>query len=257
MKDKAIKQEGVPQRERAVLAQWVIGGSVIGMIIFAAAMIFSAKAGETGIAAEKAFTMVIPLFGTWMGTVLAFYFAGTTYEAANQNVSNLVEQVIDTKLRKISVKEAMIPVAAMQYVTLTSGDDDGSSIKLQEDVINRLKDPVTRLPVLSSGGVAMYIVHQSLVYKYITMKTIEAAKRSQAFDVNGQTLKSFLDFDDMKEMVSRTIAFVSLNDTLADAKNAMERIRDCQDVLVTDDGNRAKPVRGWLTNVDISRQSKA
>ena len=40
--------------------------------------------------------------------------------------------------------------------------------------------------------------------------------------------------------------------TVADAKAAMEQIQGCQDVIVTETGDRVEPVIGWLSNIDIT-----
>jgi len=41
--------------------------------------------------------------------------------------------------------------------------------------------------------------------------------------------------------------------TILDAKNAMEKVKSCQDVFVTQNGSSEEKVIGWLTNVDIVR----
>jgi len=37
----------------------------------------------------------------------------------------------------------------------------------------------------------------------------------------------------------------------------MQQISGCQDVIVTKTGDRAEPMIGWLSNIDISRLSAA
>ena len=54
-----------------------------------------------------------------------------------------------------------------------------------------------------------------------------------------------------------SIAVVSQRATLADAKDAMESTPNCQDVFVTKNGKREKPVVGWLTNVRIAEHARA
>jgi len=60
-----------------------------------------------------------------------------------------------------------------------------------------------------------------------------------------------------RDLIQRTIAFVAQDRTVADAKAAMEQIQGCQDVIVTKTGDRAEPVIGWLSNIDITRLSTA
>jgi hypothetical protein len=70
------------------------------------------------------------------------------------------------------------------------------------------------------------------------------------------TLKDFLDDPEVRNMVSNTLAFVNIKATLADAKAKMEAVSGCQDVFVTEDGTHNTPVKGWLTNVDISKHAQ-
>jgi hypothetical protein len=37
------------------------------------------------------------------------------------------------------------------------------------------------------------------------------------------------------------------------AKEAMEKIKSCQDVFITESGSREEKILGWLTNVDITK----
>jgi hypothetical protein len=71
------------------------------------------------------------------------------------------------------------------------------------------------------------------------------------------TLETFLNFETdgttMQTVVSR-IAFVSQGATLADAKEKMTSVPDCQDVFVTATGQRSEPVLGWITNADIANK---
>jgi hypothetical protein len=39
---------------------------------------------------DKVFSALVPLFGTWAGTILAFYFARENFDSANQSVQRLV-----------------------------------------------------------------------------------------------------------------------------------------------------------------------
>ena len=54
-------------------------------------------------------------------------------------------------------------------------------------------------------------------------------------------------------MFKTSFAVVSEDATLADAKAAMESVRDCLDVFVTKSGTKDEPVLGWVTNVLITK----
>jgi hypothetical protein len=81
--------------------------------------------------------------------------------------------------------------------------------------------------------------------------------KTPPFQVAKLSLKDFLNHKNMEGLVGKTFAFVSISDSLADAKKRMEALKNCQDVFVTDDGSEDKPVLGWLTNIEITKHSKA
>ena len=238
------------QSERSAVARWVIGGGIGALAGLAAVLIIA----DTKEGSKTAFTMLVPLIGTWVGTVLAYYFSGENFQRASDSVSQMVGQVMADKLKTIPVKEAMIARANMSVVALQP-KEDGSNVNLKTELLDRFNDTVTRLPVLDDAGVAKYIIHQSEVFEFVTKKT--AAQTTVApVDVTKLTLKDFLEFNNKAQFVAKTMAFVAIDQTLSDAKAKMEAIPDCQDVFVTDDGDKSKPVRGWLLNVEIAKRAK-
>jgi hypothetical protein len=207
-------------------------------------VLLSLKASE---ASKIAFTMLVPMVGTWMGTVIAYYFTSKNY----QHASEVWGQSGEEKLKSIPVKQAMIPLANMDVVTLPP-KSNGKDFGFQKELLDRFKGRISRLPVLDSSGVAKYIIHESQAFEFVT----EMAKGQSSLSLASLDLKQFLDFGENEKFVSRTMAFVAIDRTLADAKTAMEAVNDCQDVFVTEDGSRDKPVLGWIMNVDIAKRAK-
>ena len=111
---------------------------------------------------------------------------------------------------------------------------------------------VTRIPIFDEKNVVKLVIHQSLLYKFIALKNIEATKVQPSFHYDNATLDEFLDYKNMREL-TESLAFVSTDALLADAKKAMEEKKNCQDVFVTENGKEDEPVKGWLTNVAIAR----
>lgn len=131
-------------------------------------------------------------------------------------------------------------------------DEDGEkNLKIRE-LYNMLEGGVTRIPVYTSIGAVKYVIHQSLLFKFISEKSV-AGTEGQSFSIDKLTLQDFLDDDKMKAMVSGSLAFVPINATLSEAKQKMGETINCQDVFVTDNGDKNEPVRGWLTNIEIVR----
>ncbi len=123
---------------------------------------------------------------------------------------------------------------------------------LVKDLAEIVKPGYTRIPILDHKNIATGVIHQSLLFKYIAEKSIELQKQKKNFDFDNATLEELLNYGEMRALITESLAFVSINATVADAKTAMEQTEDCQDVFVTQGGRKADPVLGWLTNVDIS-----
>jgi hypothetical protein len=139
-------------------------------------------------------------------------------------------------------------------LTIPAGKDDKDV--LFKDVQARLSKKATRVPVLTDQGAVKYIVHQSLIYRFLAEHGIELVRNGNAADIDKLTLAQLIAYDDIKEYVT-AIAAVPLGATVAAAKAEMRRIEKCQDVVITRTGSRGDQMLGWLTNVDIERLSKA
>jgi hypothetical protein len=198
------------------------------------------------------FNTLIPLFGTWVGTVIAFYFSRENFSAAAQSTRELIQQFGDDRLRQTPVDRAWTPASAIRGVTLSQGQSD-ANVTVQQ-LQGLLTDTVTRVPVFENTGAIRYVIHQSMIYKFIAdnrgLRITEAGAERDA------TLADFLGRPDLRTMVTK-IAIVAKNTTLADAKAAMASVDGCQDVFVTATGQRTEQVVGWITNVDIATYSRA
>jgi len=154
----------------------------------------------------------------------------------------------------ISVTEKMIPTNKITSVTVPD-DKSAKDVKLL-DLYHNYAGIVTRLPILDHKGAVQHVIHQSLLYKFICAQSVAGSKSGTAVDLAGLTLEDFLRSPGMGELVTQSIAFVSEHATLDEARSAMEKVQKCQDVFVTEHGDRTEAIKGWLTNVDVGRLSK-
>ncbi len=100
----------------------------------------------------------------------------------------------------------------------------------------------TRVPVLGDGGTPRYIIHLSMIEKFL-------ARRARHGDsIADLTLADLLAVETMEQVFAGSFAVVGPDTSIAAAKAAMNEIPGCQDVFVTDDGTPDRPVLGWLTN---------
>ena len=151
------------------------------------------------------------------------------------------------------VTDLMLGANRITACVLNNGrTEDNVTIK---ELYDLLKGVVTRIPVYDDKGAAKYVIHQSLLFKYISAKSVNTP--SQPIDIATLKLRDFLDFDDMRKAVEKSLGFVSEEATLGDAKKKMEEIEKCRDVFVTKNGKQDERVLGWLTNIEIMKHTRS
>jgi hypothetical protein len=198
------------------------------------------------------FTMLLPVLGTWVGTVLAFYFSRENFAEAAKQTANLVKQLSpDQKLEQIPVVEAMISLedmATAKYI-LSKPED---KVKLWEDIVEGIfnKYDKNRLPILDNAGRVKYVIHRSIIDKFIAEKAI-----SGNADAKNLTLSDMIASDDYRQFAA---AFGTVGKTtkLIAVKQQIDGNRNCSDVFVTEDGTKNSKAVGWITNVIVAEKAK-
>lgn len=187
-------------------------------------------------ATQLVFTAALPLFGTWVGTVLAFYFAKDNLHAATESTIRLRGLSVD----QTPVREIMLPRNAVDVVSLdASATPAGSPLST---VWRLMQPPKSRLrvPVLSADGRLVCIVHESTVRKFADAHKLDLG----AMDAKLADLVN----DPVCGPLVRAAGFVPESATVADARRAMAAVAHCNDVFVTRSGNAEEPIVGWITN---------
>ena len=204
-------------RER--LATIVLLVSILAVGILAAIAIHGDRAQ-----AKDILTMILPMIGTWVGTVLAFYFGKEQLEAATRSVTSIARQLTpDERLRSLSVTEKMIPRSAAYLLT---GNPD--QIKLLEAVAGLDRERKgNRLPVLAVDGSPRCVIHRSTIDRFIALA---AAAGKPAPDLQALTLQDLMADPEFGAKLAKQLRRRSQRaPRLADAKRAMESIPWCQD----------------------------
>lgn len=194
------------------------------------------------------FTLLLPVLGTWVGTVLAFYFSRENFAEAASFMKQLTP---DQKLQEIPVMDTMILLedANTAKLKLEKPEDQ---YKLKDDIIDGLfnKHQKNRLPMIDATGAVKYVVHRSLIDKYIT----EQALAGNAA-VAGATLKDLLDQGGNRKMAT-SFGVVDKAAKLLAVKRQIDSMPDCSDVFVTEGGSPTAKAVGWITNVMVAEKSK-
>jgi hypothetical protein len=230
---------------REWLATIILLVSVLAVAVLAGIAIHSNASQAKDILAT-----ILPMIGTWVGTVLAFYFGREQLEAATRSVTSIARQLTtDEKLSTIGVSEKMIPRSAAYMI-----DQSPAAVRLFEAVASLDRERKgNRLPVLKPNGQPEWVIHRSTIDRFIA-KAAGAGK--SVAELQALTLENLVSDPEFKSRLETSFAVVAQTATLADAKRAMDSMPYCQDVFVTQGGGRTEPVIGWITNVIIEANSR-
>jgi hypothetical protein len=220
---------------RIWLAIGVVGFSVLGITAFCVVALVSAD--DTDQMTERILTAVLPLFGTWVGTVLAFYFARDNFQAATESTLRLQGRSgeLGTPVVDVMIKEKDIVA-----LDLAAGQkpEDLALADLRQKMSDQ-KPPSRRLPIRDAAGAVLYVVHDSTLNAF--------ADKTKAVQPQPTMFGELLADAEYKALVE-AIGFVSEKATVADARKEMGSVKDCNDVFVTPTGKREERASGWLTN---------
>jgi hypothetical protein len=233
---------------RFLLAIIVLGLSIAGVATLAG--IILAKDGQLS-TAQYVLTAVLPLLGTWVGTVLAYF------ESASRSVREMAKQLTPMeKLESIAVKLKMIPRADMVLLNITSSKPL-DEIRVVGDILDTLKQKGrNRLPILDESDHPKYMIHRSMIDKYLARRTIEdglSADELKQLRFKGDLLDKD---EELRKLFETSFATVKEDANLANAKIEMDKKESCLDVFVTKNGTKNEAVIGWLTNLIITESAK-
>jgi hypothetical protein len=271
-------QEKIAKRVSTIV---LIGTCVLGVLGMAMAIINIAN-GDSDEAKEILqilFSAILPLFGTWIGTILASYYSKENLEAANKTVAHLVNSITsDKKLETTKAKDVMIPLAKLFYIEYKTGTDD-KTLNLKTDFLNFLKEKgIQRVILLDENKIAKYVIHKSTIEgfiaeQYFNSQTTATNTPAQPADsppgdeptppTNAGEEAKALTFDDLKTkgdenikaILKDGIKFIKEEANLSDAKVLIKNYVACNDVFITKNGSGNEPVLGWITDKTIAESS--
>ena len=240
-------QVPLPGKTREFLAITFSVVSLLGVVGLGVATIYANE--DQAESAKNVLSTLLPMIGTWVGTVLAFYFSKENFEAAARKVQDIAGQVGQEKLKSVPVQSKMIALDKMFFKT--DPIDQQKLLDVLRELVNAKRGD--RIPVLTSTNAVKYIIHRSLIDRYLAEKTAApgAALDTLTFD------NMFDEKPDQKQLFERSFATIKPDASLADAKAAMESVKDCEDVFVTSQGGRQDAVLGWITDNIIQENLRA
>jgi hypothetical protein len=148
----------------------LIGTCVLGALGMSIAIVamFKNKFDNAKDILQILFSAILPLFGTWIGTILAYYFSKENLAAANQTVQHLVNSITsDKKLETIKARAVMIPLGNLAYKEYKTGADD-KTYNLKTDFLDFLAEKgIQRIILLDENKSAKYVLHKSTIEGFI------------------------------------------------------------------------------------------
>jgi CBS domain-containing protein len=161
------------QETRNRIAFWITFGGLIAVTILGAFVILLATKNDKGDAAKLVFGSLLPLLGTWVGTVLAFYFAKANFESAAKNTKDLLG--ITERLRSTLVESVMLKMTDPSVIKKTLvPPEKPESLKIAELVKIMRDNRRHRLPVLNSDNSPLFVIHLSTLTDFISTQALSA-----------------------------------------------------------------------------------
>jgi hypothetical protein len=246
-KPKETKKLGEPDKMnnyRWQLARNITLGSIAGIAIIAGLALWLAK--DKSAMAQMVFTATIPLLASWVGTVLAYYFSSESLEAATRSVKALVS--VEEKLETIPVADVMIKIWDMTWFK----HDDTRKVK---DILEELKiaGKGERLPFLDENKQPVYMLHKSSIDSAL----VEADQKYQEMTIAEVTFQELFEkVPSLKALAENSFGILDKDASLKAVRSEMAKIKNCQDVFITENGTKFSPVIGWVTNGIVEENAK-
>jgi hypothetical protein len=244
---------GSDARLRNDVAMTVLIGSISGIVLLGALVIIGVNRDNTA----NIFNAVLPVFGTWVGTLLAYYFGKDNFESGAQHSANLAREFAGIqKLRSIQARSVMIPFDKIEIPPAVKDKPESEYINVPLlAVINTMTRE--RLPLFVPVTQAIRaVLHKSLINEFL-VKQATMASPPRSFEA--VTLQDLLNDADAKKS-AETFVVLPNTATLADVKERMtakslESQPSCEDAFITAPNSPA--VQGWITSDIIDQNSKA
>jgi hypothetical protein len=243
-----MANDAEPQQEKMGHRDWlallILVFSILGVLALAITIVV--RVGD----AQMVMTATLPLLGSWVGTILAFYFSKDNFAAATRSVTEMSRTITaQEKLQATLAKDKMIPRARMFSIPVTSG-------QTLKEILTKLTEQKIgfRIPFLEQQDFPKYVIHRSVIDQFLVQRALNPT--SPPIALEDLTLEDLISDPEWQEKIERSIDTVREDATLADVKVLMEKNPHCQDVFVTKGGGRNEPVLGWITNAIVEENTK-
>ena len=237
-KEKQKREQGQTARVIALVVTFTI---MVGTVLVVAISYY--KGDDANI-----LQIILPLWGTWIGTVLAFYFGKTNFEVASKSYQEAIEKLnVSDKIAQLYVKDYM--TTDIVFLEYNDVKDEKNAVILEDERFANFN----RFPVFENG-IVKCIIHRSLFYEFTQLNVKNGMSTDQIQEL---TLDDLLQEESrsIRNKLERNLVVVSIDATLLDAKKAIDTIPECEDVFVTKTGRKDEIVCGLITNNEILKEA--
>ncbi|PLX07657.1 MAG: hypothetical protein C0596_09485 [Marinilabiliales bacterium] len=241
MKSKILQKANI----RNVIAVTTIFLGVVGTLLLAIWLLIVDGEAKTFIGQS-----LLPLWGTWVGTVLAFYFGKENFEAASKSYQDVIKSMtLEQKIAGIKVEDEMIRLEDIKYIEF-------SDETLKHKIIDILQDRdftnYQRIVFITNEKLLKYVIHKSTLALFLT----ESLNNSPENLVLSDLLNYKSPESKIPKIIEKSFAFIPLSSNMLAAKILMDAIPECQDIFITENGKSSEPVLGFITNNQIVEKCK-
>lgn len=250
------KNNQLDAKNRENIALGVIVTSILAVVVISCAVVVSANNREN--ASKRVMESTLPLYGTWVGTILAFYFSRNAFEAAssatNRNTTLLHQITSDYRRETSPPPDNVLSKIVLKSLANNLVFSQNDLNKPLQDVLSELNDKRRyRTIVIDAENQNKYI---NLVYRIHAAAFLASPGDSQA-PSSPPTLGEYLNWRNEQGVATPTVVFLPLTATLADADAKLKASTGCRDVIVTTDGKEDSPVVVYVSDVDINEYKNA
>lgn len=234
---------------RSALGFTVTGLGIIALGVMSAIALHFADPDGRPEAARLVFASIVPLLGTWVGSVLAYYFSSQNLRAGSETALAAVTAMGGLS-PETPVQKVMISLDHIRPVQLVESDDKAKELVLGVLYRSMTDAHQSRLPILQRGLTisALYVIHEGDIEKYAGSLSPAVAPGALTQPLSDLLSSGAARFADLT-----SFAVVSELATIADARAALKAKADAKDVFVTTGGTRTGAVLGWLTNSQLAK----
>ncbi len=239
-----VLNEQSDSRNRERIALGVLIASIAA--VFLLSVVVTVNANDKEKSSQRVMDSTLPLYGTWIGTILAFYFSRNAFEAASSATAR--NATIFKQVNSGLVSAAPLSDNTLAKILLKSLAND--LVFRQDDINKPLQDVVNEL--VSRDRYRVIVVNAERKYVDLVYR-INASAFMQTPPSPAPTLANYLEWRHAQgDKAQPVVVFLPQNATLADADAKLKEIMGCRDVIVTTDGNDTSPVVAYVTDVDIN-----